>query len=70
VHWTPAEVTVTAANPTGGAGVRAQPAPGRGLTGMRYRAELLGGTFAAAVRDGRFEVRVTLPAAAAGRAAR
>ena len=69
VHWAPTDVTVTATNPTGGAVARAQPAPGRGLTGMRHRAELLGGTFAAAVRDGRFEVRVTLPAAT-GRAAR
>jgi signal transduction histidine kinase len=42
---------------------------GRGLTGMRHRAELLGGTFAARSYDGRFEVDVTLPAepARAGR---
>jgi signal transduction histidine kinase len=71
VHWEPAAVTVTATNATGtGAEIRTQPVPGRGLTGMRHRAELLGGTFAAGVHDGRFEVRVTLPAATAGRAAR
>jgi signal transduction histidine kinase len=69
VHWAPAAVTVTATNPTGNGLSRAQPAPGRGLPGMRHRAELLGGTFAAVVRDGTFEVRVTLPAAATGRSA-
>ena len=73
VHWTPADVTVTATNPTGrvpGVPGRAQPTPGRGLSGMRHRAELLGGTFAATVRDGRFEVHVTLPAATTGRPTR
>ena len=34
---------------------------GRGLTGVRHRAELLGGTYAASATDGRFVVRVTLP---------
>ncbi|MEU7872630.1 histidine kinase [Dactylosporangium sp. NPDC049140] len=62
VHWALDTVTVTAANPVDG---RAQPVPGRGLAGMRHRAELLGGTFTAAVRDGSFEVQVTLPAAGA-----
>jgi signal transduction histidine kinase len=36
--------------------------PGRGLTGMRHRCELLGGTFDAGPRDGRFVVRALLPA--------
>jgi signal transduction histidine kinase len=36
--------------------------PGRGLTGMRHRCELLGGSFAAGVREGCFEVRALLPA--------
>jgi signal transduction histidine kinase len=35
--------------------------PGRGLTGMRHRAELLGGTFRAAGTGGCFEVRVAIP---------
>ncbi|HET7762922.1 MAG TPA: histidine kinase [Phycicoccus sp.] len=70
VDWQPGEVVLTAANraecagraegaegPDSPAGVR----PGRGLTGVRHRAELLGGTFHAACREGRFEVRVTIP---------
>jgi len=40
--------------------------PGRGLTGIRHRAELLGGTFEMASDDGRFDVHVSLPAAASG----
>lgn len=59
VRWGPEEVEVRATNPADG---RAVAAPGRGLTGMRHRAELLGGTFAAGRREGRFEVRVVLPA--------
>jgi len=68
VHWAPDAVTVTSTNPTAEMAVpgRAQPTPGRGLSGMRHRAELLGGTFAAAIGDSCFEVRVTLPAGAAG----
>jgi signal transduction histidine kinase len=67
VDWQPGEVVLTAANRADCAegaeghdsagGVR----PGRGLTGVRHRAELLGGTFHAACREGRFEVRVTIP---------
>jgi hypothetical protein len=34
---------------------------------MRHRAEILGGTFAAATADGCFQIRVTLPVAATGR---
>jgi signal transduction histidine kinase len=59
VHWTADAVTVTSTNSADG---RAQPTAGRGLVGMRHRAEILGGTFAAATGDGRFTVRVTLPA--------
>ena len=58
VSWGGDEVRVDASNPTGLAAV---PAPGRGLTGMRHRAELLGGRFDAAVRDGCFTVHVVLP---------
>ena len=69
VTWAQDAVHIHASNaleagtpPTGAGG-------GRGLTGMRHRAELLGGTFAARADDGRFEVDVTLPAepARAGR---
>ncbi|WP_433382662.1 sensor histidine kinase [Actinoplanes sp. CA-142083] len=63
VHWSPDLVTVTSANPTE---ARTQPAASRGLAGMRHRAEILGGTFAAAVRDGMFRVQVTLPLAESG----
>jgi signal transduction histidine kinase len=37
--------------------------PGHGLIGLRERAELSGGTFAAAVVDGRFRLTLTLPVA-------
>lgn len=63
VAWEPARVRLVAANPTS---LGAVPAAGRGLTGMRHRADLLGGEFEAAVRDGRFTVRVVLPRAEAG----
>jgi len=58
VDWSPAQVTVQATNPTAS---RAQPVPGRGLTGIRHRAELLGGRFEAAVADGLFALRVSIP---------
>jgi signal transduction histidine kinase len=58
VAWEPEAVSVVAANDTDLVSV---PTAGRGLTGMRHRAELLGGSFAADVRDGRFTVRVVLP---------
>lgn len=58
VDWHPDAVSVTATNRTDR---RSHLVPGRGLTGVRHRAELLGGTFAAAVVDGRFEVRVRIP---------
>lgn len=59
VAWAPDHVEVRSTNPATRNGV----VPGRGLTGIRHRAELLGGTFHAQVRDGRFEVAVSLPAA-------
>lgn len=59
VDWTDSRVEVRAANPVD---VRRPAVPGRGLTGMRHRAELLGGTFSAERVDGRFEVRVSMPA--------
>ena len=65
VEWAPHEVVVTATNPDGHGG---EVVPGRGLTGIRHRAELLGGTFSAGRRDGRFEVRVTLPTTGTARA--
>jgi signal transduction histidine kinase len=63
VDWQPGEVVVEASNPAAG---RVPSTPGRGVTGMRHRAELLGGAFDAGVTDGRFEIRVALPAARGG----
>jgi signal transduction histidine kinase len=57
IRWDPDAVCVEAANPTEAAAY----SPGRGLNGLRHRAELLGGTFAAALDDGRFTVRVRIP---------
>ena len=59
VDWTPSEVCVHAGNALAARPRRA--VPGRGLTGMRHRAELLGGTFEAGAVDGRFDVRVRIP---------
>ena len=60
VDWGQHDVRVHASNP---AHVRPGSRSGRGLTGIRHRAELLGGTFAAGPEgDDRFEVRVTIPA--------
>jgi signal transduction histidine kinase len=59
VDWKPGEVRVRSVN---GTGTRdRKPQPGRGLTGMRHRAELLGGSFEAGTSDGRFDVRVVIP---------
>ncbi|WP_395659485.1 sensor histidine kinase [Nocardioides sp.] len=60
VAWEPTRVSVVASNATTLADV---PAAGRGLTGMRHRAQLLGGGFEAVVRDGRFTVSMWLPLA-------
>ncbi|GAA1935098.1 sensor histidine kinase [Nocardioides marmoribigeumensis] len=59
VDWTDGRVDVRAVNPVD---VRRPTLPGRGLTGMRHRAELLGGTFTAERVDGCFDVRVSIPA--------
>jgi len=60
VAYAPDRVTVTVADD--GLGTAAPPRAGRGLVGMRERAEALGGTFAAAPRPaGGFEVRAVLP---------
>lgn len=58
VDWQDRQVVVTSVN---AAASRGLPRPGRGLAGMRHRAELLGGTFDVTARDGRFDVRVVLP---------
>jgi signal transduction histidine kinase len=59
VTWAPDHVEVRSTNP---ALTHSEVVPGRGLTGIRHRAELLGGTFRAEVLDGCFDVRVCLPA--------
>jgi len=61
VAWGPHHVEIRSTNPTV---ARNGVVPGRGLTGIRHRAELLGGTFRAGVREGRFDVEVSLPATA------
>ena len=58
VAWQDRRVLVHASNACPST---AAPTPGRGLTGMRHRAELLGGSFAAGPVAGRFDVRVELP---------
>jgi signal transduction histidine kinase len=63
VAWQGGSVLVRAMNR---AAVATAPVPGRGLTGMRHRATLLGGTFHAGPRDGLFEVVVEMPYAKAG----
>jgi signal transduction histidine kinase len=58
VSWEPDAVCVEATNPVPSSTALV---PGRGLTGMRHRAELLGGSFTACVEDGRFVVRAVIP---------
>jgi signal transduction histidine kinase len=58
VQWDADAVCVQATNP---ADTLTPPTPGRGLTGIRHRAELLGGTFAASINDDAFVVRVRIP---------
>jgi signal transduction histidine kinase len=57
VVWDADAVCVETTNPTTGS----LAAPGRGLTGIRHRAELLRGTFAVSAADDRFRVRVRIP---------
>jgi signal transduction histidine kinase len=62
VSWEEGEARVHASNAvSSGPVATGVPVPGRGLSGMRHRAELLGGTFDAGPCDGRFDVRVVLP---------
>ena len=58
VAWEQGRVHVRASNPFAG---RRRVVPGRGLTGIRHRAELLGGTYAAGVTDATFAVEVSIP---------
>lgn len=58
VEWLPDAVVVEATNPTS---LDSPPTPGRGLTGIRHRAELLGGTYAASAAGGSFTVHVRIP---------
>jgi signal transduction histidine kinase len=58
VRWTADGVEVRSVNRTES---RNLVEPGRGLTGMRHRAEMLGGTFEADGSGGCFDVRVTIP---------
>ena len=58
VEWTDRDVVVCASNPAEG---RTGLTPGRGLTGIRHRAELLGGSYSAALADGRFALSVRIP---------
>jgi len=59
VSWSPDHVEICSTNPTV---MRHGIVPGRGLTGIRHRAELLGGTFRIQFREGKFRVEVSLPA--------
>ena len=59
VSWSPDQVEICSTNPTV---MRHGIVPGRGLTGIRHRAELLGGTFNMQVSEGKFRVEVSLPA--------
>jgi signal transduction histidine kinase len=58
VDWTAGAVCLRASN---AAPAGADPAPGRGLTGIRHRAELLGGDCSVRLHAGRFEVSVRIP---------
>jgi signal transduction histidine kinase len=53
-------LVLTVVNPVAGEAA-ARPGGGRGITGMRERAVLLGGTLDADLADGRFRVRAVLP---------
>jgi signal transduction histidine kinase len=59
VAWDADGVCIEARNP---APSPSSATPGRGLTGIRHRAELLGGTFQLSHADGSFTVRVRIPA--------
>ncbi len=63
VDWTPSEVAVRATNPAAG---RARRPAGRGLAGIRHRAELLGGSYHLDATGGAFDVQVRIPLAVDG----
>ncbi|WP_430646590.1 sensor histidine kinase [Agromyces sp. GXS1127] len=71
LDWSPAGVSVQVENAVAQAGGvepmhDAAPGPRHGIPGMRERAELAGGTFAADLRDdGRFRITARIPAQAA-----
>ena len=56
----PDALVLTVVNPVAGAPAE-RPGGGRGITGMRERTVLLGGTLDAGLEDGRFRVRAVLP---------
>ncbi|MFX0579340.1 sensor histidine kinase [Nocardia nepalensis] len=58
VDWLPDRVTLYSTNRMT---QTEEPRPGRGLTGIRHRAQLLGGTFDVCADRDRFDVRVTIP---------
>lgn len=59
VDWSPSTVELRSTNPTDALAIT--PAPGRGLAGIRHRAELLGGTLTTTLADGHFDVQVKIP---------
>jgi signal transduction histidine kinase len=63
LRWEPGGAELTVENDGVTAGAAAPPA-GYGLAGMRERAELLGGKLEAGADDGRFRVRLWVPAVA------
>jgi signal transduction histidine kinase len=62
VAWSADEVRVRASNARRPGSGSDDAVPGRGLTGIRHRAELMGGTFGLVADDRSFEVLVALPA--------
>jgi signal transduction histidine kinase len=65
VCCTPEETTLLVSNPlppSGSEGPLAHAGAGYGLTGLRERAELVGGTLSAGRADGQWQVRLRLPA--------
>lgn len=63
VDWETNRVAIRSTNPFTSTRLSST---GRGLAGIRHRAELLGGTFDRRTGDGRFDIRVVIPFDAAG----
>lgn len=64
VHYTAGDTTLLVSNalpPSGSEGPLAHAGTGYGLTGLRERAELVGGTLSAGPADGEWRVRLQLP---------